>query len=54
VGEANLRFIEHLTRFTDYDTYGFQEDTPAFNPNITDRITRQSRMDEVEDDGQPF
>ncbi|MBL7929566.1 MAG: replicative DNA helicase [Bacteroidia bacterium] len=54
VGEVNLRFIEHLTRFTDYDAYGFQDDTPAFNPNITDRITRKSRMDEVSDDGTPF
>jgi replicative DNA helicase len=54
IGEVNLKFIEHLTRFADYDLYDFDADINTFNPNITERITRKSRMDEVPDEDEHF
>ncbi|MCC6385563.1 MAG: replicative DNA helicase [Bacteroidia bacterium] len=54
IGEINLRFINHLTRFTDLDNYNFEEAFPDFRPDISDRITRKSRMDEMGDDEPAF
>lgn len=55
-GAVNLRFLKHLTKFTDYDNYYFEDETlPGVsfpNPNVEaggGRITRPSRMDEMED-----
>ena len=56
-----LRFIGRLTKFTDYETYDFMDqsgsdDQPMQmvpNPNVdSSRITRNSRMNDMED--QPF
>ncbi len=56
-----LRFIGRLTKFTDYETYDFMDqsgsgDQPmqmAPNPNVdSSRITRNSRMNDMEDN--PF
>lgn len=55
---VNLKFIGHLTKFTDYDTYDFidesgAEQSPASvfpNPGVdSGRITRNSRMNDMED-----
>ncbi|MBK7887007.1 MAG: replicative DNA helicase [Bacteroidetes bacterium] len=55
---VNLKFIGHLTKFTDYETYDFMDESnsgqgpsPVFpNPGIdSSRITRTSRMNDEED-----
>ncbi len=54
VGEVDLRFIEPFTRFTDYDHYELTEETSGRGSITTERITRQSRMDEIGDDEVAF
>lgn len=55
VKEVDLKFISHLTKFTDLDSYEFAEETLEYNPNIpSERITRKSKMDDMEDDEQVF
>jgi replicative DNA helicase len=54
VGEVDLRFIEPFTRFTDYDRYEFTEEVSGGDTFMSQRITRQSRMDEIGDDETAF
>ncbi|MFI5219024.1 MAG: replicative DNA helicase [Bacteroidia bacterium] len=49
---VNLKFIGHLTKFTDLDAFEFTEEHLAISE--PDRITRKSRMDDVEDDDKVF
>ena len=55
---VNLKFLGHLTKFTDLETYDFMDESggdngpaPVFpNPNVdAGRITRHSRMNDMEE-----
>ncbi len=50
----NLKFIGHLTKFTDIEDFDFVDETVKIqNPNIAldpDRITRRSRMNDMDED----
>ena len=50
----NLRFVGHLTKFTDMEDFDFVDETiKTPNPNIAldpDRITRRSRMNDMDED----
>lgn len=53
LAEVNLKFIGHLTKFTDFEGDPFSDDnsfgiTEQINPS--DRITRNSRMNDMTDD----
>ena len=51
---VNLRFVGHLTKFTDMEDFDFVDETiKTPNPNISldpDRITRRSRMNDMDED----
>ena len=49
---VNLKFIGHLTKFTDLNEYDFVDETVQIqNPNIeNERITRTSRMNDMEEE----
>ena len=51
---VNLRFVGHLTKFTDMEDFDFVDETiKTPNPNIAldpDRITRRSRMNDMDED----
>ena len=51
---VNLKFIGHLTKFTDMEDFDFVDETVKIaNPNIAldpDRITRRSRMNDMDED----
>lgn len=53
---VNLKFIGHLTKFTDINEYEFVEEHLAISSTTIepDRITRKSRMDDVEDEDAAF
>ncbi len=55
VKDAKLKFVSHLTRFSDLDTYEFTEESIGLDqPIAAERITRKSKMDDMEDDDQVF
>ena len=49
---VNLKFIGHLTKFTDLDNFDFVDETVNIqNPNVeNERITRTSRMNDMEEE----
>ncbi len=50
---VNLKFIGHLTKFTDYDDYGFvDQNAPVTLRNEPERVTRGSKMND--EDAAPF
>lgn len=51
---VNLKFVGHLTKFTDLDSFEFTEEHLALSSSEPDRITRKSRMDDMGDDDQVF
>jgi replicative DNA helicase len=48
---VNLKFTGHLTKFSDLDNYQFAEEHVGISPPASEpeRITRKSRMDDVDD-----
>ena len=52
---VNLKFIGHLTKFTDLDNFDFVDETVSIqNPNVeNERITRTSRMNDMDEEA-PF
>jgi replicative DNA helicase len=50
---VNLKFIGHLTKFTDLNEFDFVDETmpgPIMpNPNVNERIVRTSRMNDMEE-----
>jgi replicative DNA helicase len=51
---VNLKFTGHLTKFSDLDDYQFTEEQIALSPTEPERITRKSRMDDVDEDDTVF
>ncbi len=49
---VNLKFIGHLTKFTDMDGYEFSDDSMTIEPRAieSDRMTRHSKMNDMEDE----
>ncbi len=51
---VNLKFLGHLTKFTDMEEFDFVDESPMVkiqNPNISsDRMTRNSRMNDMQDE----
>lgn len=52
---VNLKFLGHLTKFSDMDEFDFVDESPQVsfpNPGIEghERVTRRSRMDDMEDE----
>jgi replicative DNA helicase len=49
---VNLRFISHLTKFTDLDSYDFVDESLTMAPRAIepDRVTRRSRLNDMEDE----
>ncbi len=50
---VNLKFIGHLTKFTDLNEFDFVDETSPSpmmpNPNVNERIVRTSRMNDMEE-----
>ena len=48
----NLKFIGHLTKFTDMDNIDFMDESRQITPNSIepDRVTRRSRINDMEDE----
>ncbi len=49
---VNLKFIGHLTKFTDLDSYDFVDDSLSMTPRAIEpeRVTRRSRINDMEDE----
>lgn len=49
---VNLKFIGHLTKFTDMDNIEFVDESMSMMPNTLDgdRVTRRSRLNDMEDE----
>ncbi|MBK9045847.1 MAG: replicative DNA helicase [Bacteroidetes bacterium] len=49
---VSLKFIGHLTKFTDLDGYDFVDDSVPMAPRAldSDRVTRKSRLNDMEDE----
>jgi len=49
---VNLKFIGHLTKFTDLDSYDFVDDSLTMTPRAIEpeRVTRRSRINDMEDE----
>ncbi len=52
---VNLKFVGHLTKFTDLDNFDFVDETVSIqNPNVeNERITRTSKMNDMDEEA-PF
>ena len=49
---VSLKFIGHLTKFTDLDSYDFVDESMTMTPRPieSDRVTRRSRINDIEDE----
>lgn len=48
---VNLRFVGHLTKFSDFDNYEIADESPPAPTGFgTDRMTRHSRINDMEDE----
>lgn len=49
---VNLKFIGHLTKFADLDSYDFVDDSLSMTPRAIEpeRVTRRSRINDMEDE----
>ncbi|NNF02591.1 MAG: replicative DNA helicase [Bacteroidia bacterium] len=53
LADANLKFIGHLTKFTDWEEFEFTDETQGSGDFNSDRVFRESRMNDM-DSGPEF